>query len=430
MLAARRRRWLLALPLVLLVAVLGTELATRVIDVAKGQPWSTDELRASLENECRILSRRAFLPGAEQTGGKESEQQPLAPGTPILQPYTGWEHVITHSLIEREGEYYRSPESKSTYDICILGGSVAQAFGELGAQRLVECLKRDPRFAQRELRVHGFGFGAYKQPQMTMLLAYLFALGHEPDAVIEIDGFNEAALGFHNASLGGHPLYPYLAGWASASKGLRPDWDLGDLMHEVRAAQERASSFAEGLRASIFSHSAFVAHLGLAHIHRLRNDYAEKYKTLERHLQTGSKGGEFMGPAFDREPAALVNLIVRSWEECARDLHGMCAEHGIDYLHVLQPTLHDTGSKTLTEREQAGSSAGEEWIAGVHAVYPRLREAGARLEQRGIAFYDASLVFQEHTEDIYVDLCHFREHGNEIFAEAIAREFLARLPKK
>jgi hypothetical protein len=417
MFAARSLRRVLAIPLVLLVAAAGTELVTRFVGLARGRPWGVEGWHAEIENECRILSRRAFLPGAEQKDADE-------PGERLLQPYTGWENRRTQSLIAQDVAWYATPQAREIYDVCILGGSVAESFGELGAARLVEQLKRDPRLAQRELRVHDFGFGAYKQPQPAMLLAYLLALGHEPDAVIEIDGFNEAALGFSNARLGGHPLYPWLSGWASAAKGLRPDWDLGERMHETRAAQERASAFAEGLRDSGLWHSSFLAQLGLARIRTLRADYAAAYKRFEKLLQVGSREDGAAGPPFDPAEPNVVGLIVRGWEESALDMHALCAARGIDFLEVLQPTLHDEASKPLTDAERANSGAGAEWIAGVKTVYPHLRESGARLAARGVPFLDATGVFREHPEDVYVDVCHFREHGNEILAEAVAQAFL------
>jgi hypothetical protein len=278
--------------------------------------------------------------------------------------------------------------------------------------------------------VHDFAFGAYKQPQPTTLLAYLLALGHEPDAVIEIDGFNEAALGFSNAKKGGHPVYPYLAGWASATKGLRPDWEVGERMHEVHVTQERASSFAESLRDSGLWRSSFLGQLGLARVRSLRDDYAAAYKRLEQQLQVGPKDSGYTGPHFDASEAAVIETLVTAWATCSREMHGICAAHGIEFLHVLQPTLHDEGSKPLTEKERAGGGAETEWIAGVHAIYPRLREAGKQLAASGVPFLDASGTFQGHTEDIYVDVCHFRERGNELLAEAIARALIEHAQRK
>jgi hypothetical protein len=244
--------------------------------------------------------------------------------------------------------------------------------------------------------------------------------------VIEIDGFNEAALGFNNAKLGGHPLYPFLPLWASASSGLRPDWEVGEYMHDVREAQNRASSFAEHLRDSGLWRSSLLAHLGLRRILALRGQYAAAYRRLENYLQTGPKDSEHAGPRFESGEAALVDLIATGWEQCSRTLHGICAEHGIDYLHVLQPALHGGSARKPTDSELAHATASSDWIAGVQAVYPRLREAGPRLSAHGVPFFDATTVFDDHPEEVYVDLCHLGQHGNEILAEAIAQAFLER----
>jgi hypothetical protein len=94
------------------------------------------------------------------------------------------------------------------------------------------------------------------------------------------------------------------------------------------------------------------------------------------------------------------------------------------YLHVLQPTLYDEGSKVLTRDEIAKSKTVREWSEGARIGYPRLRAAGPELTARGIDFYDASLVFADVGETLYYDACHFNARGNEILAEAVAARML------
>ena len=102
----------------------------------------------------------------------------------------------------------------------------------------------------------------------------------------------------------------------------------------------------------------------------------------------------------------------------------MCAARDVMYLHVLQPTLLDTGSKVPTPQEAADAKANEHWEHGVEVGYPLLRQAGRSLAQRGVRFLDASGVFRDFEERIYKDPCHFGRLGNEILAEAIGRAFL------
>jgi len=421
-----RRRRILASSLAGLATLLLLELGARLVDRFRGRPFDAAAARAEIEQECRVLSRRAFLPGAEFAEKGTAAQ----PGTSILQPYIGWEHLSTQAWIAEDSAYYRTEASKSAYDVCILGGSVARDFATFGRARLVEDLKRDPRFAGRDVRIHGYGVGAYKQPQPAIFLAYLLALGHRPDAVIEIDGFNEAALGFGNARSGGHPVYPHLAGWARATKGLRPDWDLGEVMHEVRVTQDAASGFARGFLASGLWRSDVLAHLGTARIRSLRGVYSAAYKRFMAHLQAGPADEELNGPPFDRSDDGIADAITTSWTSCALEMSGDCAAHGMQFLHVLQPALYDPGGRppTANEREKAGGSA--DWMDGVRAVYPRLREAGQDLVARGVPFLDATGVFRGHDEDIYVDFCHFRERGNDLLADEIAAAFLRRTAEK
>lgn len=416
----RRKRLLLALVLVPVLSALGLEVGARILDRVRGRPFESQTRRAELETAARTLSRRAYLPG----GAQDEARGRADPGTAILQPYVGWEHLTTQVLIADELDWYRSPESETTYDVCVMGGSVAQTFADLGQARLVELLERDPLFAGREVRVHNLGCAGFKQPQPMLLLAYLLALGHRPDAVIEIDGFNDAALGWTNGKSGAHPAYPSLPHWAKATSGLRPDWDLGELLHDVRASQDRASEYASWILDSGLWRSCFLAHALGARLEGRRREYVEAYKRLMEHLEGRGVDAEIRGPRFDAGDEPLAAAIVGAWEASSRAMRGICAERGIAYLHVLQPALHDEGSKPLTEKEIAGATASEAWIRGVTRIYPRLRESGERLAARGFPFLDASRVFRDHPEDVYVDVCHFREHGNEILAAAVAEAFL------
>jgi hypothetical protein len=143
-------------------------------------------------------------------------------------------------------------------------------------------------------------------------------------------------------------------------------------------------------------------------------------------------GGRYRNPAMGPSPASwgdtAAQRIVGAWSESSLSIHAMCAARGIRYLHVLQPTLHDVGSKVLTPEEVESGKASEVWVRAVHDGYPLLRESGARLAARGIAFVDLSGIFRDLAEPTYYDMCHFRGRGAELFAERTVRELLALLP--
>jgi hypothetical protein len=130
------------------------------------------------------------------------------------------------------------------------------------------------------------------------------------------------------------------------------------------------------------------------------------------------------GPEFDREGTAPIEAAVRTWVESSLSIHSLCAARGVAYLHVLQPTLLDEGSKVLTREEAASARAGPHWVRGVEVGYPLMRQAVGQLEEGGVRFLDAGGVFRDIEERIYNDACHFEARGNEILAEAIGRAFL------
>ena len=50
---------------------------------------------------------------------------------------------------------------------------------------------------------------------------------------------------------------------------------------------------------------------------------------------------------------------------------------------------------------------------------------GQMLRDTGVAFLDATMVFEDVPVTLYIDACHFIPDGQRILAEAIAAEFLA-----
>jgi lysophospholipase L1-like esterase len=91
---------------------------------------------------------------------------------------------------------------------------------------------------------------------------------------------------------------------------------------------------------------------------------------------------------------------------------------------VLQPTLHDKGSKPLTPQELAADNAHQSWIEAVGPGYPMLRAAGASLRAAQVNFFDASMIFKDTPQTLYFDACHFRAPGVVMLAEQIAPRFL------
>jgi hypothetical protein len=416
----RVRRVLLRTVIALSVLASGLELGSRAVLRLRGKLWDPVAARAQVEEACRTLSHRLQIRGGHQ----DEARSKALPGAPILHPFLAWAQLSGQEQFADDLELERGKKEGGPYDLYILGGSVAQEFGVLGSAPMVEAVKKDPRFQGREVRVHNYAVWGYKQLQQAALLAYLLDLGHRPDAVVELDGLNEAAQGWINARAGTHPLYPSVAYWANATYGLAPDEELAEVLHALRTSQDRAAAFGERLLASPLWRGAFLGEIGLSRFESLHRAYVEANKQYLRFIGHRPRDNGIRGPSFPRDDAGLARVILTGWEQSSMSMQALCAARGITYLHVLQPTLHDKGSKPLTAKEIANSAADPDWVEGVAQLYSSMRAAGKRLAALGVHFLDASGVFRDHPEDIYYDLCHFKEHGNAILAAAIAEALL------
>jgi hypothetical protein len=218
--------------------------------------------------------------------------------------------------------------------------------------------------------------------------------------------------------------------WGPVANAGALDRDGLDLMLDVRAEQHRARALASlfDARWSRLSSLGSLAALGRARAVR-RRYHGARDRYLEWVERRHAESEATAGPPFGADRADLLELVVRSWAENSRSLQGLCDARSIDYLHVLQPTLHDEGSKRLTETELSTAAAPEAWIEGARFGYPRLREAGRELREDGVHFLDASMLFLDEPGTLYVDNCHYNEEGRRLLTMAIAEGFLASLPE-
>jgi hypothetical protein len=151
-------------------------------------------------------------------------------------------------------------------------------------------------------------------------------------------------------------------------------------------------------------------------------------QTYLQNLGGRSANPALFGPESTRTVNDAVELGVEMWAEGSLSMHAMCSERGIEYLHVLQPTLHDAGSKPMTEQEETNARLGGLLLEGARLGYPMLRKMGEVLRSRGVNFLDGTKVFKDVGDPLYTDACHFNEQGNVILADLIGSALLKNMP--
>lgn len=396
----------------------------RVYLYTQGQPCSPSGVRAQISGSYNGLTQRIPEPG--RADARTADNEVLRD---VVHPFVGFDLVAGFNLVNRDLAYFATDHRDTDHVIAILGGSVAGGFSN-DDRYFTAALRADPRFATRRIKVIGCGRGGYKQPQQVMMLGYLLSLGYQLDGVVNIDGFNEAALSCYNVAHGVHPVQPSIYHWA---KVLRFENEAADAhLLELRLLQRRAKIIADEALTSWRALSAVLGHRFLREMAAVQGRYAEELEGFTRaqvpladQRIDQNPAVALRGPTIQPGWAANLPLVIDSWEDASVTLEGMCRAHGIQYLHVLQPTLHDPGSKPLTQEEVARGQMVATWMEGVHSCYPLFRERGKQLRARGVAFADLSYAFQDVTESVYADCCHFAGgNGAELFARAVAKAYL------
>lgn len=412
-----------------LLALCVAEGALRGWSALRGEPHDAE----AMASEWRQLLDPAgrFIPTAQAEPARPAAMPHLR--DPILHPYTGSEAAHDTGGVLAA---FRAGFEPAEYVIVVVGGSVAASWAQAGSAPFLQHLRADPRFAGRRLRLLNYAHASFKQPQQLMRVGYLFSLGYRPDAVLNLDGFNEVALSLQNLSVGTHPVYPPPPVW-DALVSERNALDPAHLAHVgrlwwLRQELDARARRALGLR---LQHSALLGELVGRDLRRLdRNRSALTEQGPERAAQPQAQRGgaqvdrQRRGPDFDPDPAAVLAAGARNWFESSLSLHALCAARGVFYLHVLQPTLHDAHAKPFSDQERGLGPIPGGWERGAREGYPLLRAFLPELEAQGVRVFDASRLFAAQRETLYEDHCHLNGLGNSLLGRTLGEAYAQALP--
>ena len=297
--------------------------------------------------------------------------------------------------------------------IGLVGGSVAAAVKPF--------LERELRrwFAANNLprppAVLELAAAAQQQPQQVIIVANTLLLGGEFDLIINLDGFNEVALGPDYAlSRNAFPLFPMK--WKNqvnlTAEGRLRAGQIGALRREqarLTAARETAPlrwSAVWGL-ANRYRRERIAAEI----IQRNHELAAVKSRyTLEKHGPRTWLGKEEL----------LLPAAARVWYRGSLTLARLSELSGAEYYHFLQPNQYVPGSKPLSAEERELSSP--YWGPSLLTVrgYPLLRQFSRDLPRQGVNYFDLTGIFVNHPEPLYRDTCcHLNGRGNELLAAAM-----------
>jgi hypothetical protein len=317
--------------------------------------------------------------------------------------------------------------SPKQFVLGIFGGSVGAWFCQAGAHRLVEHLRSNTYFRSRDIVPLCLSHEGYKQPQQLLVLAYFLSIGQVFDLVVNIDGFNEVALSRFNNERGLDISMP-------SAMHLDP---LVNLVNQSTLTPEKLQALA-----AIARYKERINHL----VQRLEdNRIAAINFVLERLHRSATAGYQAELAHFAslppnpseaslilatpsvtaRDEARALADAARGWSDASRLMHSMLESRGVPYFHVLQPNQYFTTRAFSAEEARVARSDASPFKAGAERGYPLLVSESDALKSR-VNFLNATSVFDREPSAVYIDdCCHYTLRGNQILADAIARQILS-----
>ncbi len=305
-------------------------------------------------------------------------------------------------------------EPSGALSVGIFGGSVAERLAVQGGNRLRSRLAE----VAPKVRILNFAQAGYKQPQQLLVLAYYLSLGQKIDVVVNVDGLNDAAMGLLNDREGFAFSMPWIPRMRSlglqATSHFDPETELYlarvvTLKHRVRRLQERRRN------------ARFAASYMLADLRLGRAEQRFRELVAGPPVSSSAAGRELIRLVASRQRGDVRQRIARHWARSSEMMARLARDAGAHYLHLLQPNQY-AGARAFGRAEKRRAINPRSPFRGpVRELYPLFREQGAMLASAGIHFVDATGLFDEVSEPIYIDdCCHYTQLGNEILADLVA----------
>jgi hypothetical protein len=270
--------------------------------------------------------------------------------------------------------------------------------------------------------------GAYKQPQQLIALSYLLVLGQHIDLAINVDGFNEFAVGYDNLRNNVEPSLPASFVLAPLIAEMRPTLSTPryyELAYRLSSAQS-AAAVHERLADAARSGIAYGYYTVRASLDRAREKGAlTEYDALMTRAATVAEQRRAAGldEVAARTKSDPFEQLYSVWLESNHQMRVIAAANNVPLLHIVQPNQFFGERKFSTEEAAIALSipADASFLLGVKGGYPLLAKRAAKIEKSGTVL--ALPLFDHEERAMYIDnCCHFTAAGETVFARFVATE--------
>jgi hypothetical protein len=311
--------------------------------------------------------------------------------------------------------------------IGLFGGSVGAWFCQVGAHRLLDDLRANSYFKSRELVPLCLSHEGYKQPQQVLVLTYFLSIGQAFDLVVNIDGFNEVALSSLNNQRGldiSMPSAMHLDPLMNLVNQATLTPEKLQSLSAISQYKERINGLVERLQRNRFAAINFV-------LERLHRSATRSYRAEVAHFSAlpsnPSDASVILATpsVTHRDEARVFADAAHAWSSASALMHTVLAARDIPYFHVLQPNQYFTTRPFSPDEAKIARSDASPFRKSAEAGYPVLVAESDGLRKQ-VNFLNATDIFDREPAAVYMDdCCHYTLRGNQLLADAIARQILS-----
>lgn len=308
--------------------------------------------------------------------------------------------VIRINSLGFRGKEFSTTKDKNTYRIIILGGSAANGKGASSndttiAGYLEKILTE--KIKGRSFEVYNMAIFGYISAQELITLQF-HGLDFKPDLVIDINGYNDLITGMHDAD---YPAY------ASA-----------DTEPVIQAYNTLWKGHFSSIALIVLKRwSYFIRHLSA----KMEVEYKKRY------IATPSVREKLITGRIPRIDFYIKNM---------NTMYALSEYYKYNLVVVLQPTLIQ--KSPLTEKEEkikqsyfVSGDCKELFPYVLSTYYPIISERMGELKNNKQHFFlDFSQLFINIKEQAFVDIVHYSDKGNKIFAERLYDKILPVINEK
>jgi hypothetical protein len=264
----------------------------------------------------------------------------------------------------------------------------------------------------------------------------MLSAGQEFDLVVNIDGFNEVALSFVNVKNELEATMPSffhtrplteLADNRLSDEMLRLTLGVGTTKKRLRSALDRKQRTRSG---AVHLVAAAWVRLESRRLNWLSAEFVRL--TQEPGARTDESVFHFPAPPPNMSNRELGRQVAKHWAKSSTLMKALLARLDVAYVHVLQPNQYFATGRRFEEAERrVAFSPTSSFRPGVEIGYPRLLEEADTLEANGVAFFDATNLFDSFDEAAYADdCCHYTPRGKEALSAFVAAAIIQELEER